>query len=121
MKPLLATELSKFLQRFDNFKGGEIRSIDIISPTEIVVTLAGQDAARAYDWITVALKFSCVSDARVIENSKLSLIDMDNGISIINDDNLFAFGIDECYNISSAKNSTCYVVSRDLKFREGAF
>jgi hypothetical protein len=121
MKPLLATHLDTFLQRFDNFKGGEIRSIDVTSPTQIVMTLAGQDSARSFDWITIKLEFNSVSDARVIENSKLKFIDMSNGITIINNDNIFAFGIDECYNISSTKNSACFVVCTDLKFQEGAF
>ncbi len=86
MKPLLATQLDTFLQRFDNFRGGEIRSIDVISPTKIVMTLAGQDSARSFDWITIKLEFNSVSDARVIENSKLKFIDMNNGITIINND-----------------------------------
>ncbi len=121
MKPLLATELKKFLQRFDNFKGGEIRSMDVIKPTTIVITLAGQDSARGFDWISITMEFSSVIDARVLENAKLNYIDMSNGISIINENNLFAFGIDECYNISSTKNSTCFVICGDLKFKEGAF
>ncbi|MCX6052933.1 MAG: hypothetical protein NTZ60_10570 [Campylobacterales bacterium] len=121
MKPLLATELKKFLQRFDNFRDGEIRSIDVMTSTTIIMTLVGQDSARGFDWISIKLEFNSVSDARVIENSKLGLIDMSNGVSIINDDNLFAFGIDECYNISSARNSTCFIVCSDIKFKEGAF
>lgn len=121
MKPLLATELKKFLQRFDNFRDGEVRSIATISPTMIVITLAGQDSARDFDWISVELEFSSVRDAKVIENSKLNFVDMSNGISIINDDKLFAFATDECYNISSARNSTCFIVCSDIKFKEGAF
>ena len=121
MKPLLATELKKFLQRFDSFRGGEIRSIDVITPTTIRMILVGQDSARDFDWISVELEFSSVSDARIMKSSKLNLIDMSNGASIINDDNLFAFGIDECYNISSARNSTCFIVCSNIKFKEGAF
>ncbi len=121
MKPLLATQLDTFLQRFDNFRGGEIRSINVISPTKILMTLAGQDSARDFDWVSIKIEFNSVNDARVIESSKLKFIDMNNGINIINNDNLFAFGINECYNVSSAKNSICFVVCTDLKFQEGAF
>ena len=119
MKPIANTE--EFVKRFDNFKDGEIRSINIVSPTTMLVTLAGQDSARAFDWITVNLEFNGISDARLIEDSKLSLIDMNDGISIINDDGKFAFGIGECYNTSTIKNSTCYIESKTLKYEEGQF
>lgn len=121
MKPLLATELKKFLQRFDNFRGGEIRSIDVISPTTILITLVGQDSARGFDWVSVTLEFNSVNDARIIENSKLAFVNMEQGISIINNGILFAFGIDECYNFPSIENSACYVICSNLKFQEGAF
>ena len=121
MRPLIASGLNSFLQRFDNFRGGEIRSIEIISATIITITLVGQDSARAFDWVSVTLEFSSVIDAKVIENSKLSFIDMQSGISIINTGTLFAFAIDECSTISNIKSSACFVVCSDLKYKEGAF
>lgn len=121
MKPLLASELKKFLQRFDNFRGGEIRSINVISSTSLLITLVAQDAARAFDWVAIELEFNSVDDAKIIENSQLAFIDMENGITILNDGTFFAFGTNECSNISSVKNSTCFVVCKDLKFKESAF
>jgi hypothetical protein len=119
VKPI--TDVEEFVKRFDNFKDGEIRSMKIISPTTMLVTLAGQDSARAFDWITIDLEFSGVSDARLLEDSKLSLIDMNDGISIINENNKFAFGIGECNNISGIKNATAYIESDNLKYEEGSF
>ena len=121
MKPLLAKNLAGFLERFDNFKNGELRSIEVISPTTMLVTLAGQDTAREFNWISVGLEFTGVSDARLLENSKLSLVDMDDGVSIIHENNKFAFGLGESYNISSIQNSTCQLVSSGLKYQEGEF
>lgn len=118
MKPLTNTE--EFTKRFGNFIDGEIRSIEIISPTTMRITLAGQDSARSFDWITVTLEFNGVSDARLLDQSKLSLIDMSEGLTIIND-NKFAFAIGECYNISSIKSSTLYIECNGLKYEEGAF
>jgi len=119
MKPL--TDVDTFLKRFDNFKDGEFRSIEILSPTKMLVTLAGQDEARAFDWISLKLEFNNVTDARVLDNSKLSLVDMSDGISILNENNTLAFGIGECYNASSIKSSSCYIESSSLKFEEGLF
>jgi len=109
------------LARFDNFKGAEFRSLDILSPLEITATFAVQDAARAHDWITITLKFSGVSDARLVDGNKISFIDLNEGISIIKDDKSIAFGIGECYNIDTIKNSACYILANSFKYEEGNF
>lgn len=121
MRPLSASSLDSFLKRFDNFRDAELRSIEVMSPSVIRIILAGQDSARAYDWMTIEFEFNGVQDAKLLESSKLSFVDMSDGISIINVNNLFAFGIGKCYNIEGIKNSTCQVVSSSLKYREGLF
>ena len=119
MKPL--TKVDEFLKRFDNFKDAELRSIEVITPTIMLVTLAGQDSARDFDWVSMKLEFSDVSDAKLLNKSKLSFVDMSDGISLIKDNNHLAFGIGECYNLSTIKNSICYMVSSSVKYEEGLF
>ncbi|MBU0720046.1 hypothetical protein KJ877_01750 [bacterium] len=121
MKPLLAKELDNFLERFDYFKDGEFRSIDINSATSILITLSAQDKARAFDWVSIDLEFSGVSDARLLDNSKLSHVDMNEGISILFQDKNFYFGIGECSSLNSIKSSTCQITSSSLKYKEGLF
>lgn len=121
MKPLIADKLPAFLERFDNFKDAEFRSIEIISPLQIRFTFAVQDSARAFDWITITLEFNGVKDARLLESNRLNMVDMNDGINIVKDENLFAFGVGECYNISNIKNSVCYLIADDLKYEEGLF
>ena len=70
MKPLLNKELPNFLKRFGNFVDGEIRSVDIVSPTQMKLILAGQDEARGFDWLTIEFLFDGVSDAKLIDSSK---------------------------------------------------
>ena len=119
MKPL--TNLKEFLKRFDNFKGGEIRSIEVISVTTILVTLASQDVARDFDWISVKLELNNVLDAKLVDESKLSLIDMEDGITIACNDNRFSFAIGEYPNEASIKNSLCYIKCSTIKYKEGLF
>ena len=121
MKPLLAKELPNFLKRFGNFVDAEIRSIDILSPTSMKLTLAGQDGARSFDWITIELEFDGVSDARLIDNSKLALLDMQNGISLLHEDSNFYFAIYNYNSTSNIKDSISYIISSSLKYQEGAF
>ena len=109
------------LARFDNFKDAEFRSCEIISPTDITLTFALQDSARAFDRITISLEFTGISDAQLVDGNKISYIDMSEGISIIKEDESIAFGIGECYNISTIKSSSCYIISNTLKYEEGLF
>jgi hypothetical protein len=119
MKPL--TNIPEFLKRFDNFKDGEILSIEIISPTTMLVTLCVQDKARAFDWINIKLQFNEIVDARILDNSKLSLLDMSNGISIISNGTKLAFSIGECYNVSTIKDSICFIECLNIKYEECLF
>lgn len=116
MKPLLNVEA--FLKRFNHFKDGEVRSLEVLSPTTMLITLAGQDEARAFDWVSVNLEFSNISDAQLIEDSKLSLIKMSEGISIIKSTDTLAFGIGECKNEAGIKSSTCFIIASNIKFEE---
>jgi len=120
MKPLLAKDLAAFMLRFNNFKDGEFRSLEVISPTTMKITLAGQDEARAFDWISLELEFNGVNDAKLLESSKLHLVDMNDGINIIYDKN-FAFALGEYNTLSSITNSICYIVCTDIKYQEGKF
>jgi len=109
------------LKRFENFKDAEFSSIEILSPTDMRFTFKVQDSAREFDWITLVLEFSGIKDARVIDDTKLKHIDMSNGVSLIDNAGTFAFGISECYNISSIKSSVCYIIASGLKYYESQF
>jgi len=121
MKPLLANNLKIFLQRFNNFKNAELRSVEVSSPTTISVTFAAQDSARAFNWITITLTFEGVSDAKLIEINKLSFIDMSDGISLVCETNLIAFSIGSYNSIDAIKNANLFVISNSLKYQEGQF
>jgi len=120
MKPLLAKDLAAFMQRFNNFKDGEFRSLEVISPTTMKITLAGQDEARVFNWISLELEFNGVRDAKLLDSSKLHLVDMSDGVNLIDDEGV-AFGLGNYDNISSIKNSSFYIICRDIKYQEGNF
>lgn len=112
MRPLLTKDIDSFLKRFGNFVDGEIREVKLISPTVIEMTIAGQDEARSFDWITVNFEFSGVSDATLTDESQTIHVDMNNGISIENLNNKF---------VLSVKNATFKIVSQTIKYQEGQF
>jgi len=121
MRPLLQSQLLAFSDRFDKFVNAELESIQILSSTEINITMKLQDRARAFDWIELTLAFSGVSDALVPQENHLQFIDMSAGASLLHSEQLFAFGLSECYNIESVKNSSLYIVAQSLKYEENSF
>ncbi len=112
MKPLHPNDLKSFLNRFDDFKGSEFRHLEILSPTSFIITLATQDSARGYDWISVDLEFSDANAANLLDNSKLTLIDMTDGVEISHHGTNFAFSI---------LKSTFFIECVYIKYQEGAF
>ena len=112
MKPLLKNDLENFTLRFDKFIDAEIRSINVISATSIKVTMACQDRSRGFDWLCITLEFSNVSDASLVDTSKLPFIDMSEGIEIRYEDSKFIFTI---------KNATIFIASSSIKYEESPF
>jgi len=121
MKPLTKKELPAFLQRFGNFVDAEVRSIDVISPSIMQVVIAAQDGARGFDWLTLNLEFSNIIDAKLIDNSKLSLIDMSEGMTLFFEDDNIAFCTDAYDNLANVKNALFYIISSSIKYEEGSF
>ena len=121
MKPLNPSTIPTFLERFESFADAELSSLDIISPTQISLSINVQDKAKAFDWITLELEFSGVSDAKLVEESQLGFIDMQEGASLLYEEGLFAFGIGACYNIATIKNSVLFLHASSLKYEEKPF
>ena len=121
MKPLLAKELANFTSRFGNFVDAKIRSIEVVSPTAMKVVFGCQDSARGFDWLSINLECSNVVDAKLIDNNKLSMIDMSDGISLIYEDGNFAFGIGNYDKQTNIKSASSYIISSTLKYEEGPF
>ena len=118
MIPLDTKKLQEFHKRFDSFIGAEIASMEIISPTSIKLTLTLQDSLRGYDWINLELLFEEVTDAKLIENEKLSLLNAPDGFTLDIFDNEFAFATDKYNSKSGIINALCYIISKSLKYNE---
>lgn len=121
LQPLPKNSLEGFLKRFDYFRDSELRSIEVISSSSLKITLAAQDSARGFDWITVTFEFSGVSDAKIIEESKLIHVDLNQGITLLFEDDMYAFMVGAYNKLSDAQSSICYIKSSSLKYQEGSF
>ena len=112
MKPLHVKDIESFLTRFGEFVDAELRSIEVTSPSKMIITLACQDSARGFDWLTLKMEFTDVCDASLVDNSQLLHVDMSDGASLIYEDNNYIFSI---------KNATISITASSVKYEEGLF
>jgi len=121
MKPLLPNKTPELLTRIDNAVDGELYAVTMNSPLNFTIELSVQDKNRGYDWINIAFEVDGVSDANLIEDNKLSLVDMSEGVSILFEDDVCAIGIGNYKSIDSVKSATLYLVGSSLKYEERPF
>ena len=121
MKPLLANKTTELLTRIDNAIDGELYAVTMNSPLNFTIELSVQDKNRGYDWINIAFEVDGVSDARLIEDEKLSLVDMSEGLSIVFEDDTFAIGIGKYNSVESIRSAALYLVGSTIKYEERPF
>ncbi len=121
MKPLTTANVDDLLDRILDAEGGMLRSIQMSSPTTITVTLSVQDVNRGHDWINIAFEVNEVYDARLIDDEKFNLIDMDGGVSIIYENGDVSFSFGDYGSIASSKDSIVYILGKSIKYEEQPF
>jgi hypothetical protein len=85
------------------------------------IVLSVQDENRAFDWINLKLEISGVSDARLIDENKISFVDMSDGISILYEDNNVIISVGKYSSFESANNAPLYIKGDTLKYQENTF
>ena len=119
MKPI--TNIDTFLERFNYFKDADFRSIEVISASSMKLIFATQDSARAFDWLTIELEFSGVSDAKLLNENKLAHVNMEDGITLISDKSGVGFAIGNYKSQTSIIDSISYIVASSVKYNESQF
>ncbi len=117
MKPLFKNDLSDFLERFDDLKGGELVSLTVISPTTFKITLTAQDKSRAFDWVNLNLELSGISDAKLLDDKALKAVNMEEGVNI----KYTQEGIQVGFGSQEYLSSPLHLQADILKFEESPF
>ncbi len=121
MKPLISTQKTNLLNRIDNAVDGELYAVTMNSAENFTIELSVQDANRGHDWINIAFEIDGVSDARLLDDSKISMVDMSEGISIVFEDGSCAVGIGQYNSIEAMKSAALYLIGTTLKYEERPF
>ncbi len=117
MKPLSKNDVKAFLERFDNMSGGELISLEILSPTAFKIALTVQDKNRGYDWVDLNFELHGVSDAKLLDDKALKAVDMQEGGNISFTDE----GIEIGFGSSEYLASPLHLCAETVKFEETDF
>jgi hypothetical protein len=112
--------IEKTLERFDSFIGAELVSVHIPSPKDIELTFHVQDKARDYDWIKVTFLFKEVEDAKLVDESQLKFLPLEEGISLLKTQERYGFGIGQYKNINNIKDSLLFIVAKLMFIEENS-
>lgn len=107
-------EIYALLEKYNNFRYEQIRSIEQLPDSSKIVTLVVQDE-DGEDTNTVKIEFTNVKDSKILVDSVLSYLDMTSGISIINENNLYGFAIGHGDAMLHVHNAPLYIISSDIK------
>jgi len=117
MKTLNKQDLNAFMERFSNFSGGELVSLEVCSPTTFKIALTVQDKNRAFDWVDLNFELSGVNDAKLLDESALKAVDMQEGGNI----NFTQEGIEIGFGSDEYLSSPLHIRAEVLKFEETSF
>lgn len=121
MRPLIPTSAPALLERIENAKGGELRSIIMQDPTTCLLTFSVQDKNRGYDWINVTFEISGVHDARLLEEERLKHVDMSDGVSVLFDGEACGILFGSYNRLTAHDDATMYVLGTSMKYLELPF
>lgn len=110
-------KVNTLLEKYNNFKDAQIRSIENLTDSSKVLTLVIQDD-DGEDINTVKVTFSNISDSKILVNEVLPLLDMMSGISIIKENNLYGFALGRGSAMIHVHNAPIYIISTDIEINE---
>jgi len=117
MKPLPKNDLLAFLERFNDIRGGELVSLEMLSPSTFKITLTAQDKNRAFDWVNLTFELYGVNDAKLLDDNALKAVDMQEGGNIVFTNE----GIEIGFGSQDYLGSPLHLRAQTLKYEESSF
>ncbi|MDF1874385.1 hypothetical protein JHD48_01400 [Sulfurimonas sp. SAG-AH-194-I05] len=110
-------EISTLLKKYDKFKYAQLRSIQQLSASHKIVTIAIQDD-DGEDTNIVHLEFKNITESKILVNSVLSFLDMGDGIILIKENDLYGFALGCGSAMLQVHNAPLYIVAKEMYIEE---
>lgn len=109
--------IAPLLEKYNNFKYEQIRSVENLSDTSKRVTLVIQDD-DGEDVSSVKIEFSGITSSKILKNEVLSFIDMSSGITLIKEHGLYGFAVGSGTAMLHVHNAPLYIVASEVSISE---
>lgn len=110
-------EVNKVLEKYNNFADAQIKSIVTKEDESKVVVMSIQDD-DGEEIGEVSLEFSGIKEARILQNHVLAFLDMMSGVTIIEENGLYGFGIGHGESMLHVHNAPLYIISESISIEE---
>ena len=112
-------EITRILQKYNNFKDAQIRSIRQTSDDTKVVKLVNMDD-DGEDISTVLLECKGIKQSRILDGSVLPMLDMMSGVTILKEHDLYGFALGNGSAMLHVHNAPLYIVASEMTISEEA-
>ena len=110
-------QIDSVLEKYNNFRDAQIRSIHSPTDTSKVVTLVMQDD-DGEDLNTVTIEFKDIKESKILQNSVLAFMDMGSGISIVKEHGLYGFALGSGTAMLHVHSAPLYIVASEISIEE---
>lgn len=110
-------QINGVLEKYNNFRDAQIRSIQAPTDTSKVVTLVVQDD-EGEDLHTIQIEFKDIKESKILQNSVLAFMDMGSGISIVKEHGLYGFALGSGTAMLHVHSAPLYIVASDISIEE---
>ena len=110
-------QISPLLEKYDNFRYAQIRSVQQLANASKIVTMVVQDD-DGEDLNTVEIEFKNINDSKILVDSVLSYLDMTSGISLIKENDLYGFAIGSASSMVHVHSAPLFIIASNIKVEE---
>jgi len=110
-------KINSLLEKYDNFRMAQIRSIEATSDSSKMLTMVIQDD-DGEDTNIISIEFKDVKASKLLINSVLPMLDMMGGISLINEKGLYGFALGRGTAMLHVQSAPLYIIASDISIEE---
>ncbi len=105
------------LEKYDNFKAAQLRSIQQLSDSTKIITIVIQDD-DGEDVESVNIEFKGINSSNLLVDSVLPFLDMMSGVSIIKENDLYGFAIGKHSAMLHVRSAPLYIIASEIKIEK---